>query len=289
MMLVAADLLKERPVRRHAEEAIDEFGEWLSRYLLTRPDGKWLADRRDPRLVVGPPAPDGYGDKLWRWSVTTDYLDQQLTTDDGLISLWGYWTGGKEDHTETVSVRSALVARTGAEALVATLQTAPDLGRFILPMADVSEDLEAGHLKLRGWVRDENISARLDERDPWAEGLRYPGPAPCDDTVAKIGLAASADGRTWKISREGMVRSETWTFLQGYGREAESISGSRLSGDEGFLKRLLDAYPEDRLILSVEVSRRPTRYGSDKDEFERYPGPYVRYYLMGDDCVAHAL
>ena len=289
MMLVAADLLKERPVRRRVEEDIDPFRDWLSRYLLTRSDAKWVADRRDPRLVFDPPAPEGYDDKIWRWSVTTDYLDQQLITDDGLIVFWGYWTGGKEDHSETVSVRSALVSRTGAEALVATLQTAPDLGRFVLPMTGVSEDLRAGHLELRGWVTDEQIPARLDEQDPWADGLRYPGPAPSDETTAKIGLSASANGRTWTVGTDGMIRGETWTLLRGYGREAEMISGSRLSGNEGFLKGLLHAYPEDLLILSVEVSRRPTRYGSDRDEVERYPGPYARYYLLGADCVAHAL
>ena len=58
-MLVAADLLDERPVRHHADEPVNEFQDWLSSYLLTRADGKWLADRRDPRLVADPPKPKG--------------------------------------------------------------------------------------------------------------------------------------------------------------------------------------------------------------------------------------
>ena len=150
-------------------------------------------------------------------------------------------------------------------------------------------DVEAGPLKLRGWVTAESVSARFDESDPWAEGLHYPGPTPSETTIAAVGLASSADGRTWAAETGGLLRSETWTRVEGYGREAETISGQRLSGDKGFLKRLLDAHPEDCLVLSVEVRRRPLRYGSDKDEFEAYRWPYARYYLMEDDGVAHTL
>jgi hypothetical protein len=297
MMLVAAALLKERPVRRRDEEAIDDFREWLTDHLLTRTDEKWLADRRDPRLVVEPPPPESYGDKLWCWNVTAQYLDEKLVTDDGLIVFWGHWSSGDRDQNETVYVRSALVSRRGAEALVAALQTAPTLGRFSLPSdageegeeGEEREDLVVGALKLRGWVSNKNIPARLDEGDPWAEGLDYPGPGPSEDTISKLGLSASSDGRTWTAGTEGLIRSETWTHTQGYERETETISGWRLSGNVSFLKRLLDAHPESCLLLGVEVRRRPPRHRGNEPEFEPYPQPYGRYYLMEEDGVAHAL
>jgi len=289
MMMVAAALLKERPVRRRAGDATDESHEWLSDYLLTRSDGQWLADRRDPRLVAEPPPPESYGDRLWRWGVTAAYLDQKIVSDDRVIVFWGYWQGGERDHEETVSVRSALVSRTGAEALVAALQTAPELGRFDLPSAGEEEDLEAGSLKLIGWVKHEHVYARCDKGDPWAVGLHFPAPEPANDVVEKLGLSTSADGRAWTAGTGSFVRSETWTHMQGYGRETETISGWRLSGNKGFLEHLLNAYPEDCLLLSVEIRRRPPRHGSDPDEFASYPQPYARYYLMEADGVAHAL
>lgn len=289
MMFVAASLLKEHPIRRNADEAMDEFRDWLSRYLLTRADGKWLADRRDPRLTADPPAPEGYGDKLWRWTVSTEHLNQQLVTDDDLIVLWGYWTGGKGDHSETISVRSALVSLAGAESLVATLQLAVETGRFILPKDGSDDDLELGHLMLKGWIADDDASPRIDASDLWAEGLHYPGPAPSAETIAKLSLAASADGRTWTAANGGLLRSETWSHIEGYGREEETISGTRLSGNLGFLKQLLNAHPEFRLVVSVTIQRKPPRYGKDEDEFVRYPWPYVRYYLMGYDGVAQTL
>jgi len=46
----------------------------------------------------------------------------------------------------------------------------------VLPDAGDREELETKSLKLAGWVKNESMSARLDEGDPWARGLRYPGP-----------------------------------------------------------------------------------------------------------------
>ena len=42
-------------------------------------------------------------------------------------------------------------------------------------------------------------------------------------------------------------------------------------------------------MLRVSVRRRPTRYNSGEDEFEPYPWPYVRYYLIGEDGIARSL
>jgi hypothetical protein len=290
MMFVAAALLKERPLLRSAEETESKFQQWLSEHLLTSSDRRWLFDRRDPRLVIEPPPPKGYDDKAWCWSVGAAYLDRQLFTDDGMIVFWGHWNGGDGEHRdyeETIAVRSALVSRDGAEALVASLQTAPELDRFVLPAAGDREELETKSLKLAGWVKNESMSARLDEGDPWARGLRYPGPGPSEDAVSKLDLIGSADGRRWSSGTDGLIRSETWTHVQGYGREEETVAGWRLSGNRPFLKRLLDGYPHDRLVLSVSVRRRRPR--QQRDDFESYRSPYVRYYLMGADGVAHTL
>ncbi len=291
MMIVAAALLRERAVRHHAEEPLNEFQDWLSGYLLTRTDGKWLFDQRDPRLVPDPPAPKGYSDTQWCTNVPTDYLDQKLATDDGMIVLWARWTARGNDRTETVSVRSALVSRVGSEALVTALGTASERDHFSLPRAGDGDDLEAGPLKLRGWVSDEDGFSRLDERDPWATGLSYPCLAPCSDTIAQLGLIQQPRDRTWiggSLS-DALLRSETWTVVQGYGREAETLPGETLSGDGAFVAQLLAAHPEDCLVLSVELRRSPPRYARDKDEHSTYPQRHTRYYLMGADGVAHAL
>lgn len=46
---VAGELLKTHPVYQDSEADTDLFTDWLGDFLLTRDDGRWLADRRDPR------------------------------------------------------------------------------------------------------------------------------------------------------------------------------------------------------------------------------------------------
>jgi hypothetical protein len=288
MMMVAADLLKEQQPQINRNGVLDEFREWISSYQLTRADGKWLADRRDPKLVSNPLSPSAYGDKIWRWGVTSQYLDQMLIGDNESLVLWGYWSGGKSDYVEYVTINSALVTRSGAKALLAALQTAPALGRFQLPCAE-DDDLKLGAMIMKGWVKFDPIDARLDEGDPWADGLSYPTPEPSAVIINQLGLTALEDGRVWASGPEIFLRSETWTQTHGYGRERESISGWRLSGSKVFVKQLLNANPDDCIILSVEI-KRPSRHNrGDQDEIAAYLQPYARYYLMEADGVAHAL
>lgn len=286
MMIVAARLLRERPVLRNTEDSVDDFRDWMSRYVMTRTDGKWLADRRDP-CFIDTPSRREYRDANWRWTVAASDLDAKLATDDGMTVLWGDWTVGDSDHRESVTVRSALASRTGVSSLIASAQNAAELGRVFLPRAG-DESIDTGPLKLRGWVSDVEIHARLDEADPWSRGLRFPGPAPSDECIAALKLSTSADDRRWASDGGGVLRSESWTQTWGYGRDEETIPGDRLSANAAFLQHLLSEYAEYRLVLSVEVQRRRPRYTAD-DAIGTYTQPYVRFYMMGEDGVAHAL
>lgn len=289
MMIVAARLLRTHPIGKSEDAPKNDFEEWLDGRLLSRADGRWIADRRDPRLTKSPPKPQGYSDKTWRWSVTAEYLDQQLLTDDSLQVLWGHWSNGDDNVQETVSVRSALVDRAVAAALLAAIQTAPDTERIYFPSQNERDDPENGVFRLIGWVTNRNETSGIDEYDPWGEKLEYPGPGPDPSIVDTLGMTLTADGRRWVTTSGSILRSETWTQVVGLGREQEVISGTRLSGNTSFLRELLKAYPKDCLVLSVSVRRRPSRYNSGGDEFEAYPWPYVRYYLIGEDGIARSL
>ncbi|WP_026036035.1 AVAST type 3 anti-phage nuclease/ATPase Avs3a [Cupriavidus sp. BIS7] len=289
MMIVAARLLKTRSVGKSDDDSRNDFEQWLDRQLLTRNDGRWLADRRDPQLIEAPPKPQGYGDKAWCWSVTAEYLDRQLLTDDGLQVVWGYWSSGHGDDEETVSIRSALVKRSVASALLAALQTGQRLDNMSVPSSDDHEIATTDTFRLTGWLLSENESAALDEYDPWADRLDYPGPRPDPSIVERLCLNGDAGGRLWASASGAILRSESWTRVVGLGREEENVPGNRLSCDHGFLLELLKAHPHDCLVLSVSVRRKPPRSSSDKNEFEPYPWPYVRYYLLGDDGIARSL
>ena len=287
MMFVASGLLSKHPILRRAdwrEDEGDPLRNWLEEYLPTRADGKWIADLRSPMLV--PRGHAGHFDKTWRWDVTSLHLDRQLVADDGPKVLWGEWDNGDSDHRESVSVRSALVSLEGARSLLAALQTVPRLDWFTLPRAE-DEGVDSGVFKLKGWVSERRESNRLDGSDPWGSGVYYPGPVPSVETVTSVSLTERTDGQVWSSVSGGIVRSERWSYQQGYGRELDTVSGSRLSACGRFLGDLVTA-TSMTLILRVEVRRSTRGYarGNDDEEFRGsggYTQPYVRYYTMGAD------
>jgi hypothetical protein len=104
-----------------------------------------------------------------------------------------------------------------------------------------------------------------------------------------MGLTSVDDARRWVTKSGAHVRSETWTQSSGYGREKETIPGTRLSADRAFLKELLAANPGHCLVVGLSLHRRGSRYSSDNDESSLYVPPYVRYYLIEDDGIARTL
>jgi hypothetical protein len=288
-MIVAAKLLAARPVGKDEHSEKTDFENWLEYRLLTREDGRWVSDRRDPQLTNTPSKPLSYGDKEWCWSVTAGYLDQQMLTDDGLQVLYGDWASGHGDDHETVSVRSTVVPMEGAAALLAALQTAPETERIYFPDSDTPEHPGAGAFRMTPWITAAGASVGLDEFDPWGEKLVYPGPRPLPAVVNVLGLTSVGDGRRWLTPSGSVLRAEAWTQVVGQGREREIVAGTRLGAERRFLLDFLKAHPESGLVVSVSVRRRPTRGRSDGEEFDGYPWPYVRYYLVGDDGIARSL
>ncbi|QGS61885.1 hypothetical protein [Shewanella algae] len=289
MMIVAADLLAQRSVLRNIHEETDEFQQWLEKYQLTREDGYWLFDRRDPHIQKKWSAPEGENRQDWKWGITAEYLDGKLNADDGGLNLWGHYTNYSNSYSEETNIRSALVSRTGAEALVAALQTSADLEPYALPRAKGDDYLQMGELTLKGWVFDDDVGARLDEYDPWSMNLAYPGPMPSVEVSERMNLKASADGRRWSAGKDGLLRSESWTEAYGYGRDEEMVSSTCLSASSEFIEELLTAYPTECLIISVAVRRTVPKYEESSEERMSYHQPYVRFYLMEKDGVAKSI
>jgi hypothetical protein len=289
IMIVAARLLASRPVGKDEGDEKNDLEEWLQYRLLTRDDGRWVADRRDPCLTEPAPRPQSYGDKQWCWSVTADYLDRQVLTDDGLQVLHGYWTSGHRDDHESVSIRSALVPEVGAAALLAALQTAPESERSYIPSSDTPEPPGPGAFRMTAWLTTAGASVGLDKYDPWGEKLDYPAARPDPAVVQRLSLTSFDDGRRWLTPNGSVLRTETWTRVVGQGQEQEVVAGTRLSAERRFLLDFLKAHPSSRIVVSVSVRRQPTRSRSDEDDFDGYAWPYVRYYLIGEDGIARSL
>lgn len=309
MMIVAARLLKTHLVGKATYSVGNDFDEWIESQLLTREDGQWAADRRDPNLTIAAPAPERYGDKDWLWQITADYLDSLMQTDEGLQVVAGNWTSNSSESVETIFVNSALVPKSSAAALLCAAQTTSDARGYFFrfdedhvvlgedeaeessgdaPVQTRMDNLNV-QFKLRRWKCDHCESSGIDEYDPWGERVRVPGEVPTAATISKMGIRSVDDGRRWVTESGAFLRSETWTQLNGYGREKEIIPGTRLSADKAFLKELLAANPGYSLIVSLELHRRGPRDSSDKEGYSSYVPPYNRYYLIEEDGIARTL
>lgn len=292
MMFVAGLLLETKPVRRRADEKETLFDSWLKGRLLTRGDGWWLADRRDPEILKAGPVRGARSDASWCWQVDRQYLDDQLTTDDGMTVLWGHWTTTDAVDGETVSVGSVLVPSRHAAALLTAMQTSPCPGDVYLPDADhidYREEIEDQELRVLGWVKSGSDSLSLDEYDPWAGKISSPGPRPCQEILDVLNPMADPDTRSWTLPTGGRLRSESWSRSTGYGEERDILTGTRLSADEKFIRALLDGYPDTSLIVCVKVRRKPPKDKTDNDELSYYNYPYSRYYLIEQDGTIRSL
>ena len=292
MMLVAGQLLETKPVRRRADEDEDPFDDWLSGQLLTRGDDRWLAERRDPEILKGAPLSIDRVDASWCWQVDRQYLDDQLTTDDGMTALWGHWTTTDSANGETVSVGSALVPSRHAAKLLAALQTSPNPGEIYLPDADHmdhGEKVDDPELRLFGWVTTGSDSLSLDEYDPWAGTISSPGPRPCQEILDLLTPVTDPDARSWTLTAGGRMRSETWSRSAGYGEERGVLTGTRLSADGKFIRALLEGRPDSSLIVRVDVRRKPPKDETGKDDYSFYNYPYNRYFLIGQDGITRSL
>lgn len=292
MMFVAGNLLETKPVRRRVDEDENPFDDWLSGQLLTRTDDRWLADRRDPEILKDTPTSRERSDALWCWRVSREYLDDQLTTDDGMTVLWGHWTTTESDDGETVSVASVLVPSRHAATLLAALQTNPEPGEIYLPDADHVDyegKVEDPELRIFGWVATGSDSSRLDEFDPWAGTISSPGPRPCREVLDLLTPTTDPDARYWTLPEGGSSRSETWSRSTGYGEERGVLTGTRLSADDKFISAVLKMHPNSSLIVRVNVRRKPPKDERGKDDYNFYRYPYNRYYLIGHDGITRSL
>tara|TARA_R110001583_G_scaffold195516_1_gene374938 strand:- start:816 stop:6956 length:6141 start_codon:yes stop_codon:yes gene_type:complete len=291
MMFVAGLLLESKPVRRYVDED-DPFDDWLKDQLLTRDDGRWLEDRRDPELLSAGPSNKERSDPSWCWKVDKQYLDAQLTTDDGMTALWGDWTNTDVPNDETVSVRSVFVPSCTSNAFLTAMQTSPNPGDIYLPSADPAyerEKVDDPELMMLGWVNTRSNSLNLDKYDPWAGSIESPGPRPCQEILDLLNPITDSDFRFWSLQNTGIARSESWSRITGYGEGRDVVTGSRLSADGKFIRALLDANPHRSLVIRITIRRKPPK--DDVVIDDRYVSnyPYNRYYLIGQDGITRTL
>jgi hypothetical protein len=283
MMISAGKLLAALPVHQDPDDSVNDFDDWIRGHLLTRSDGYWVADRRDPEPLE---QSDWRNETLtddWKWNVCKKDFDRVLGLDSARINVWGRWVRGDSGRTETIQISSALVSSQRSPALLRAAQCAEPLDYRIPPTGDDLQ-IDSGPYQLRGWVDNETNNPGRDEFDPWAGSIQVPAPKPAQFVCDAMSLKPGDQERVWFRSSEEKQEPMLWSQTWGTGHEdsePQGNSGHRLQTSRAFLSMLLNEFRMD-LIVKVQINRenRRSKYDHNRGENHGYIPPYCRLYLL---------
>ncbi len=284
MLIVAARLIEKMPVVK-TREWWDEkpFSYWLSRHLLTRPDGKWLSDCRDPLPLNRPKWVSEERKNTWQSEITEqDFLNCLQTEGEVWINIKGGWHETRDERTETFSISTALVSQTTSDALLRALITCSDPFDYKLPnYREDRMEIDSGTFQLKGLINEQSNSKGLDEFDPYADEISYPPFSLATEIANQTGLTVGPDGKSWVSDTSEVVLScETWSSYRKERDEERAQSGMRLKAKLSFLRYLCSSLGYD-LILDVGI-KRDIIYRYDRDKTE-YPKPKHKLFILSQD------
>ena len=284
MMVVAGKLLSTTPLHHDPDDSEDGFHDWLSRHDLSRWDGGWLADRRDPIPIERPAWKDGKETDEWRWSIARNDFDRILIAPDGRMNLWGRWTWISGHREESIYVGSALVSCDRSMALLRALQSVDNPHDYRIPDAHDDLQIDFEGFQLKGWIVDRSRDSGLDEQDPWAGAIRHPPPAPADYITDLKKLDSDVEHRRWFVQGDhvDVAWSRVWGhFHEKDDDEANHESGVRFQASFAFIMSLLQKL-EMELIVKVEIERRRrySRWERSNDDKIGFIPPSARLFLI---------
>lgn len=289
MFVVAARLLKEKHVVQSKGWQEDPWNDWVNNHLLTRNDGKWLADRRDSTPLI-----ERDWSKIdksnWNIEIATDedFLEGLIyeSSGDKWLNIFGSWTEGDNECEESFFISSALVSPDASQSLLKALISCSNPHDFKLPEYQ-EDDMEINlrPFELKGWVWSEYISKRIDEYDPHAADIDFP-PYQIGETIIKnMGLTADSELRQWfqpNTSAESII-CRIWSTNSNEPDEEALRKGHRLSASITFLKKLC-MIMKCELIIEVQIRRRNKRKAYfGRAEQHEYKPPFNKIYILSAD------
>ncbi len=287
MLSVAAKLLHEMPVvhkRDWYEEG--EWSHWLHRHTLTRSDGRWLADRRDPAPLTRRAWLCEKNNENWRKEIVSDdFLEGLLFERHGetWLNVFGHWSDSDNQREESFHISTALVSPAASQSLLNALTTCRDPHDFKLPdYQEEDMEFETPPFELEGWIWKEHTDKRLDEFDPHAGDIDYP-PYKIGKIIADLfGLSEDLEQREWclpDVDKTSLV-CEIWSVGQRSRDEEPLRHGKRMSASLEFLKKLCSTL-EQEIIIEIQIERRLRSTSYKRDD--NGPEYHSRIYILSAD------
>lgn len=272
LMRVAGELSNSVPAYKDPDSDHDDFTEWWHQHDLTRTDGRWLSDRRDPapadqRILT----PTTFDKDTWRWSVqASDFMNLLGQASKGLVRIWETSERNEPDRSQSIRIRSALVQPERSNALLGALQVAASQMDFRIPSAGDDLELDIEEYVLRGWMNDDSRELGLDRSDGFSGGVGYPPPRPSAEFQTAIRLAPDKDQRNWVRQESGPSPSLLVTTWNDQSRERNGrglgSKGERVEIELPSLHKALQVFGMD-LIVEVSIDRATYDYSGRNNDY----------------------
>lgn len=300
---VAGLLLRNRPViLRYDDDDVageTEYTRFLKSHTLTRDDGRWLSDRRDPappNARIDQDDPMGLGtasySQSWASQIEPGRFKEELFPTPEEVVVSGFQSANHYSRNERVSINTALVTPNTAPALLRALQTAPNKHAYRIP--DTGDDTYSSTVpgfELTGWIDDHGVDSGLDSQDPYARSIEFPPVRPSKSFTPINLLVPDADLRLWYDDNRIVATSTVWDDHTDKRQSTGSV-GQSIVVDRSWLAWMLDEL--DRwLIVEVEIERRTeetSRRQSENIEDDEAPGrpsPQTKYFLIDTTGEIH--
>ncbi|MCP1843949.1 hypothetical protein J2R78_006916 [Bradyrhizobium sp. USDA 4538] len=286
MMVVAGQLLATRPVHRNRSyDEGDKFQDWVCEHDLTRKDGRWLWDRRDPQPLERNGWLQRSRDDSDRRTITDGDFEEALRS-GATLNVWGSWSKADSHREQSTNIYSALVGPDRSEALLRALASTRDSYDYAIPSADSEMEIDESGFELKGWIQLDSAGSRLDGQDRWAGGIPFPPPQPAPFIVQLMGIQTDADRRFWKDQHQVCsIESQVWGHFDEGKRHTSTNpdNGRRLQASLHFMTDMLKKLNRDLIIeVQIERHRRYRSYESSEKDDERVPKQAKLYLLSAD-------
>ncbi len=259
LFYVAAELLRDAPVTD--ESWLDNpWEEWLSDYVLTRPDGRWLSDGVDRRPAPafinlmerddGRPGITGDREKILGLVWATDSAIRKL-------AVSGSW---KSPDGISVRISSALVAPSKSSRLAKQLIAEKPFSVWLPRVEQGSDGAEySGHHAKEGFeplVVFPRTELGIDEHDQLASSVANERRTIAARFATKLSLTpADPFGRTWVTPRRKIgLRAVAWGRTNPRPHQEDPENGTVLVASEWLLRELL-ASAKRHLLLLIHLQR----------------------------------
>lgn len=262
LMLVIEDLRTTKPqVYDSNTPNYDELQAYLAKLNLTRPDGFWLSDFRDP-------VPDfNFNWEGLKNSTLTDHDILYLIEHKSQWTVWKNQVHREGDICISVSIQSALITDNNVSETVRELSATEMNQPLIFPIDSRQDDAMSQTVqKLKSWLSyGMGQDLGIDSKDPYAGLIAQSEIVPNEATQQHLGLNRCLPERQWR-SDDGVTQflctiwdstiNDSDTTHHDYGRDARI--------EEEALLKLLEK-TSSNLMLEIHLCYHQVKHNSKND------------------------